>query len=68
MKTVHSTLLLLLLVPLTQPVPQTQLDSHVNYEYGTDHLEETKSSQDYEDKYLHGKNTKVFYFYFKFIF
>lgn len=68
MKTVHSTLLLLLFVPLTQPAPQTQLDSQTNYEYGTDYLEETKFSQDYEDKYLHGKNTKVFYFYFKFIF
>lgn len=68
MKTVHPTLLLLLFVPLTQQTPQTQLDSHVNSKYGTDNSEETKFIQDYEDKYLDGKNIKVFYFYSKFTF
>uniref|UniRef100_A0ABK0M5J2 Mimecan n=1 Tax=Rattus norvegicus TaxID=10116 RepID=A0ABK0M5J2_RAT len=58
MKTVHPTLLLLLFVPLTQQTPQTQLDSHVNSKYGTDNSEETKFIQDYEDKYLDGKNIK----------
>lgn len=58
MKTAHPTLLLLLLVPLTQQTPQTQLDSHVNSKYGTDNSEETKFIQDYEDKYLDGKNIK----------
>lgn len=58
MKTVHPTLLLLLLVSLTQQAPQTQLDSHVNSKYGTDNSEETKFIQDYEDKYLDGKNIK----------
>ncbi|ERE78541.1 mimecan [Cricetulus griseus] len=58
MKTVRSTLLLLLFLPLTQPAPQTLMDSHINYEYGIDNFEEAKFSQDYEDKYLHGKNMK----------
>ncbi|XP_008851107.1 mimecan [Nannospalax galili] len=58
MKTAHSTLLLLLLVPLTEPAPQTQLDSYMSYEYGTDNFEKTKFSQDYEDKYLDEKNIK----------
>lgn len=58
MKTVHPILLLLLFVPLTQQTPQTQLDSHVNSKYGTDNSEETKFIQDYEDKYLDGKNIK----------
>lgn len=56
MKTVHSTLFLLLLVPLTQPAPQTQLDLHT--EYGTDNSEETTVNQDYDDKHLDGKYIK----------
>uniref|UniRef100_A0A8C5KTW2 Mimecan n=2 Tax=Jaculus jaculus TaxID=51337 RepID=A0A8C5KTW2_JACJA len=55
MKTVHSTLLLLLFVPLAEPAPPPQLDTHSNYEYATDNYEETKFSQDYEDEYLDGK-------------
>ncbi|EHB15819.1 Mimecan [Heterocephalus glaber] len=58
MKTMRSTLLLLLLVPLTQPVPSTQQDSHVISEYGSDNSEETMFSQDDEDKYQDGKNIK----------
>ncbi|XP_004647608.1 mimecan [Octodon degus] len=58
MKTVQSTLLLLLFMPLTQPAPSVQQDSHVIYEYGADNFEETIFSQDYEDKYQEGKNNK----------
>ncbi|XP_005408960.1 PREDICTED: mimecan [Chinchilla lanigera] len=58
MKTMRSTLLLLLFMPLTQPAPSTQQDSHVIYEYGGDNFEETILSQDYEDKYQDGKNNK----------
>ncbi|KAF7478259.1 mimecan isoform X3 [Ictidomys tridecemlineatus] len=58
MKTVQSTLLLLLFMPLTEPAPPAQQDSGITHEYGTDNLEETIFSQDYEDKYLDGKNIK----------
>lgn len=40
----------------------------MTYDYGTDDFEETLFSQDFEDKYLDGKNIKVLYFYSKFIF
>nr|XP_027806767.1 LOW QUALITY PROTEIN: mimecan [Marmota flaviventris] len=56
--TVQSTLLLLLFMPLTEPAPPAQQDSGITHEYGTDNLEETIFSQDYEDKYLDGKNIK----------
>lgn len=68
MKTLQSTLLLFLFVPLIKPAPPSQQDSRTIYDYGTDNLEETVFSQDYEDKYLDGKSTKVFYFYSKFNF
>ncbi|KAM6160586.1 mimecan [Erethizon dorsatum] len=58
MKTMRPTLLLLLFMPLTQPAPSTQQDSHVIYEYGADDFEETTFSQDYEDNYQDGKNIK----------
>lgn len=59
MKTLQSTLLLLLLfVPLIKPAPPTQQDSRIIYDYGTDNFEETLFTQDYEDKYLDGKNIK----------
>uniref|UniRef100_G1DFQ3 Mimecan n=1 Tax=Capra hircus TaxID=9925 RepID=G1DFQ3_CAPHI len=58
MKTLQSTLLLFLFVPLIKPAPPTQQDSRVIYDLGTDNLEETFFSQDYEDKYLDGKSTK----------
>lgn len=67
MKTLQSTLLLLLLfVPLIKPAPPTQQDTRIIYDYGTDNFEETLFTQDYEDKYLDGKNIKVLYFYSKF--
>ncbi|NP_077727.3 mimecan isoform 1 [Homo sapiens] len=56
--TLQSTLLLLLLVPLIKPAPPTQQDSRIIYDYGTDNFEESIFSQDYEDKYLDGKNIK----------
>lgn len=68
MKTLQSTLLLLLFVPLIKPAPPTQQDSRIIYDYGTDNFEETLFTQDYEDKYLDGKNIKVPYFYSKFNF
>ncbi|KAI4573967.1 hypothetical protein MJG53_020482, partial [Ovis ammon polii x Ovis aries] len=58
MKTLQSTLLLFLFVPLIKPAPPSQQDSRIIYDYGTDNLEETFFSQDYEDKYLDGKSTK----------
>lgn len=59
MKTLQSTLLLLLLfVPLIKPAPPTLQDSRIIYDYGTDNFEETLFTQDYEDKYLDGKNIK----------
>lgn len=58
MKTLQSTLLLLLFVPLIKPAPPKQQDSHIIYDYGTDNFEETVFTQDYEDKYLDGKNIK----------
>lgn len=58
MKSGYSTLLLLLFLPLIEPVPQTQLVSHMNYKYETDNFEEIKFNQDYEDKYLDGKYIK----------
>lgn len=58
MKTVQPTLLLLLFMPLTEPAPPAQQDSRITHEYGTDNLEENIFSQDYEDKYLDGKNIK----------
>uniref|UniRef100_A0A2K5F8G4 Mimecan n=1 Tax=Aotus nancymaae TaxID=37293 RepID=A0A2K5F8G4_AOTNA len=58
MKTLQSTLLLLLFVPLIEPAPPTQQDSRIIYDYGTDNFEESVFSQDYEDKYLDGKNIK----------
>uniref|UniRef100_A0A8C8Z764 Mimecan n=1 Tax=Prolemur simus TaxID=1328070 RepID=A0A8C8Z764_PROSS len=66
MKTLQSTLLLLLFVPLIKPAPPTQQDPRIIYDYGTDNFEESIFSQDYEDKYLDGKNIKVLYFYSKF--
>lgn len=62
MKTLQSTLLLLLFVPLIKPAPPKQQDSHIIYDYGTDNFEETVFTQDYEDKYLDGKNIKVPFF------
>ncbi|XP_069330116.1 mimecan isoform X1 [Eulemur rufifrons] len=56
--TLQSTLLLLLFVPLIKPAPPTQQDSRIIYDYGTDNFEESIFSQDYEDKYLDGKNIK----------
>ncbi|XP_069889377.1 mimecan isoform X1 [Dipodomys merriami] len=58
MKTMHSTLLLLLFLPLTEPAPQAQQDAPSTYEYGTDHFEENIFSQDYGDKYLDEKRIK----------
>lgn len=58
MKTLQTTLLLLLFVPLITPAPPTQQDSRVIYDYGTDNFEENLFSHDDEDKYLHGKNLK----------
>lgn len=56
MKTLRSTLLLLLFVPLIKPAPPTQQKSPITFDYAADHLEEAIFSQDYEDKYLDGKN------------
>ncbi|KAM5227468.1 mimecan [Ctenodactylus gundi] len=58
MKTMLSTLLLLLFVPLAQPAPPAQHDSRIPNEYGADNFEETMFSQDYEDKHLDGKKIK----------
>ncbi|XP_044121980.1 mimecan isoform X2 [Neovison vison] len=58
MKTLQSTFLLLLLVPLIKPAPPTRHDSRMTYDYGTDSFEENLFSQDFEDKYLDGKNIK----------
>lgn len=58
MKTLQSTLLLLLFVPLIKPGSPTQQDSRIIYDYGTDNFEEPLFTQDYEDKYLDGKNIK----------
>ncbi|XP_002927736.2 mimecan [Ailuropoda melanoleuca] len=58
MKALQSTCLLLLFVPLIKPAPPTQQDSRMTYDYGTDDFEETLFSQDFEDKYLDGKNIK----------
>lgn len=68
MKTLQSTLLLFLFVPLIKPAPPSQQDSRIISDYGTNNFEETLFSQDYEDKYLDGKSIKVFYFYSKFNF
>lgn len=57
MKTGHAALLLLLM-PLTAPAPPPQLGLHINYEYETDHAQETKFVQNYEDTYLDGKSIK----------
>ncbi|XP_012881820.1 PREDICTED: mimecan [Dipodomys ordii] len=58
MKTMHSTLFLLLFLPLTEPAPQAQQDAPSTSEYGTDHFEENIFSQDYGDKYLDEKRIK----------
>ncbi|XP_042638492.1 LOW QUALITY PROTEIN: mimecan [Orycteropus afer afer] len=54
----HSIFLLSLFASLIKPAPPTQQDLRVIYDYGTDNFEETIFSQDYEDKYLDGKNIK----------
>ncbi|NP_001075585.1 mimecan precursor [Oryctolagus cuniculus] len=56
MKTLRSTLLLLLFVPLIKPAPPAPQESPLTFDYAADHLEEAIFSQDYEDKYLDGKN------------
>ncbi|XP_037652890.1 mimecan isoform X2 [Choloepus didactylus] len=58
MKTLHSTLLLLLSVSLTKPAAPAQQDLRSVYDYGTDNSEETIFGQDYKDKYLDGKDIK----------
>ncbi|XP_075405981.1 mimecan [Tenrec ecaudatus] len=58
MKTLLSTLLLLLFVPRIKPAPQTPQDLHISYDYGTGNFEETILSHDNDDKYPDGKNAK----------
>ncbi|XP_055983764.1 mimecan [Sorex fumeus] len=58
MKTLHSTLLLLLVVPLITPAPPAQHNSRIIYDYGTANFEETLFNQEYEEKYVDGRNTK----------
>lgn len=58
MKTLHSTLLLLLFVPLITAAPPAQQNSRIIYDYGTANFEESLFNQEYEDKYVDGRNTK----------
>lgn len=58
MKTLHSTLLLLLFVPLVMAAPPAQQNSRITYDYGTARFEETLFNQEFEDKYVDGRNTK----------